>query len=121
MYITLYDAGLFIIFVIVLIASGYLIAILHRIFCVLGYIRGIVNSHGDDMHKIISELPVALVNANELAVSLKETVDQTNSAFGSLQDNLTDTVDDLRYGLENFAVYAKVITEVCKTIFSKSG
>jgi len=121
MYITLYDVGLFIIFIIILIVSGYLIAVLHRVFSVIGHIRGVLSDHGDDISQTISELPVALANVNELAISLKGIVDQTNSAFGSFQDNLVDTVDDLRYGLENFTVYAKIIGEVCKAVFSKSG
>jgi len=121
MYITLYDVGLFIIYIIILIASGYLIAVLHRVLCVLGHVRGILTTHGDDIRQIISELPTALANVNELSVSMKEMIDQTNDAFGTLQNNLTDTVDDLRYGLENFVVYAKIVAEVCKAVFSKSG
>jgi len=121
MYITLYDVGLFTIFIIILIVSGYLIAVLHRVFCVIGHIRGVLSDHGDDISQTISELPIALANINELSVSLKAFIDQTNSAVGSLQNNLTDTVDDLRYGLENVAVYAKIIGEVFRAVFSKSG
>ena len=120
MYITLCDVALFIIFIIILIVSGYLIAVLHRVFNIVGLVRGALSAHGDDISQIISELPTALSNVNELSVSLKKIIDQTDGAFGSLQDNLTDTVDDLRYGLENFVVYAKIIAEVCKTVFSKS-
>lgn len=119
MYITLYDVGLFILFIIILLASGYLIAVLHRVFCLLGRVRGVLTVHSDEIHQTISELPVALANVNELSVSLKTIIDRTDGAFGSLQDNLTDTVDDLRYGVENFVAYAKIIGEVWKAIFSK--
>jgi len=121
MYISLYDLGLFTLFIILIIVSGYLIAVLHRTFCVLGYVRGILGDHTEDIHEIISGLPEALTNANELAISLKETADQTNGAFGSIQDNLTNTVDDLRDGMETFAVYAKIAGEVCRAVFSKSA
>ena len=121
MYISLYDLGLFIVLIMVIIVSGYLIAVLHRAFCLLGHVRGVLNVHGDDIHEIISELPIALSNVNEITVSLKGIVDQTNGAFGSLQNNFTDTVDDLRYGVENFAIYAKILAEVCRSVFSKTG
>lgn len=50
MYIS-YDLALFIIFMVILIDSGYLIAVLHRAFCVLGYVKGILSSRGEDMRK----------------------------------------------------------------------
>jgi len=121
MYISLYDLGLSIIFIIILIISGYLIAVLHRVFSVVGIVRGALSDHHNDISQIISELPIALANVNELSVSLKAIIDQTNGAFGSLQNNLTDTVDDLRFGIENFVVYAKIVAEVCRAVFSKSG
>ena len=121
MYISLYDVGLFFIFSIILIIGGYLIAVLHRIFGMLGHVRGVLSAHGDDISQIVSILPSTLTNVNELVVSLKETANQTNSALGSLQNNLIETVDDLRYGLENMVVYAKIIGEVWRAIFSKSG
>lgn len=121
MYISLYDLGMFIIFIIILIASSYLIAVLHRAFRLLGRVQGVLDTHSNDIRQTISELPIALAHVNELAVSLKETADQTNSAFGSLQNSLTDTVDDLRYGVETCIVYAKIIGEVYRAIFSKSS
>jgi len=121
MFISLYDLGLVIIFIIILVVSGYLIAVLHRVFCVIGLVRGVLTANNADIRQTISELPTALANINELTVNLKETLDQTNNVFGSLQNNLTDTVDDLRCGAENFIIYAKVVAEVCRAVFSKSG
>jgi len=120
MYISLYDLGLFIIFMVILIVSGYFIAVLHRAFCVLGYVREILGSRGEDIHQIIAGLPEALANINKLSISLKAIADQANGTFDSLQTNLTDTVDDLRDGVETFMVYAKVLAEVCRAVFSKS-
>ncbi|HEY3423221.1 MAG TPA: hypothetical protein VGL27_00385, partial [Negativicutes bacterium] len=67
----------------------------------------------------LSLLPVALVNINLLSVSLTETADQTNRAFGLLQTDVTETVDDLQDSLETFIIYAKVIGGVFKSVFSK--
>ena len=121
MYISLYDLGLFIILIIILIVSGYLIAVLHRLFSMLGHVQGVINEHHDEISLTIAELPIALSNINELSLSLKKIVDHTDNAFGSLQDNMVDAVDDLRYGVEMFAVYAKIIGELWRTVFSKSG
>ena len=120
MYISLYDLGMFILFTVALIISGYLIAVLRSAFCVLGQVRGIIAKHDDDINEMLSALPQTLTNINDLSVQLKETADQTNNAFGFLQNNLTDTVDELRDGWETFAIYAKVISEVFRTVFSKS-
>lgn len=121
MYISLYDLGLFILFTILIVVSGYLIVVLHRTFCVLGHILGILNTHKDDIDEIISGLPEALINLNALTISLKAIADQTNDALDSLQENVTDTVDGLLDGIESFTVYGKVIGEVFRLIFSKNG
>lgn len=120
MYISLYDLGLFILFMITVVVSGYLIAVLHRTFCVLGYVREILSAHNTDICEMLSVLPKAMANVSELADSLKKAVDQAGSAFAFLQNDISDTVDDLRDGLETFAVYAKVIYDVFRVIFSKS-
>lgn len=119
MYISLYDLGMFILFTILMIVSGYLIAVLHRAFCVLGHILGILNTHKEDISEIISGLPNALLNLNALTISLKAIADQTNGAITLLQENITDTVDDLRDGLESVAVYGKIIAELFRVIFPK--
>lgn len=121
MYISLYDIGIFIAFIIGVVACLYLIAVLHRTFCVLGYVQDILSDHEEDIHQTISGLPEALENMNKLSVSLRETVDQTNSTFGSLQHNIIDTVDDFRDGMENIIVYIKVAAEIFRNVFSKNG
>lgn len=119
MYISLYDIGLFIAFSLLVIVGIYLIAVLHRTFAVLGSVSDILDSHEEDICQIIAELPGALANVNELSISLKETADQTNHAFGSLQHNITDTVEDLRDGMENIVVYGKVAAEIFQAVFAK--
>lgn len=121
MYISLYDLGVFIIFMMVMVVAGYLIAVLHRFFGILGSVREIFDGHGEDIRNIITGLLAALETANELAASLKETAAQTNSAFGSLQNNFMETVDDFRDGVEMVMLYAKIIGDVCRAVFSKSA
>ncbi|MDR3565811.1 MAG: hypothetical protein P4N59_30845 [Negativicutes bacterium] len=117
MYISLFDLGLVILFTITVVVSGYLIAVLRRALCVLGHVRGILDDHDEDIRATLTLLPETLANVNELASNFKETAEQTSSALSSLQN---DVVDDLRDGLESFAVYAKVIGDVLRMIFSKA-
>ena len=120
MYISLYDLALFMIFLVILLVSGYLIAVLHRTFCVLGYVKEILSSRGEDIHQIIAGLPEVLANTNKLAISLKGIAEQANGTFDSLQNNIIDTVDDLRDGVETFMVYAKLLADVWQAIFSRT-
>lgn len=120
LYISLYDLGLFILFILTVVVCAYLIAVLHRTFCVLGYARDILRAHHTDICEMLSVLPKAMTSVSELADSLKHTVDQAGSAFVVLQDDISDTVDDLRDSLQTFAVYGKVIYDLFRMIFSKS-
>ena len=121
MYISFYDLGMSILFIVILVVSGYLIAVLHRTFRTIGHIREMIDLHRDDISRTISGLPLVLENVNELSVSLKRSADLTTLAFDSLQDNVIDTVGDMREGLETVILYAKVIGEVCRSVFGKSG
>lgn len=114
------DLALFILFCILIIVSGFLIVVLHRAYCVLGHVRGIFAAHHEDIGSTLSKLPEVLTNVNQLAVSLKETAEQTNYAFRSLQEELTDTVGDLREGFENCAFYIKLIGVAWKAISAEN-
>lgn len=65
-------------------------------------------------------LAEVLANTNKLAVSLKGIAEQANGTFDSLQNNIIDTVDDLRDGVETFMVYAKLLADVWQAIFSEN-
>ncbi len=119
MYISLYDLGLFILFTIIVVGSAYLIAVLHRVFGILAYVRDILRVHNTDISETLAELPKTLVNVGDLAVSLKRTVDQTGNVIGGLQADVTDTVDELRDDLETFVLYARVVGEFLQALFSK--
>lgn len=121
MYISVYDLALFILFLLIVVVSTYLIAVLHRAFCVLGHVREVLDAHKEDIHETLSVLPETLVTVNELAVSLKEASDETSHAFRSLQNDLTVTADDLRDRLETWVVYAKVIGQIFRSVLSRSA
>jgi len=116
MYISLSDLGLFIFFSVTIIIAVYLIAVLRRILGVLGHIQGIFEAHDKDIQKTLSLLPEVLENVNELTANLKDTFNHTSDALCTLQDDL---LDDLQNGLETFAIYAKAIGSIFRTVFSK--
>lgn len=117
--ISLTDLFMFILFVIIIVVCVFLIALMRRAFCVLGYVRCILNAHHEDIGQVLAKLPQTLDNVNELSVSLRQTADVTTCAFRSLQEDMVDTVDDLRDGLDTFMTYARLINLVWKTVFSK--
>lgn len=116
MYISLYDLGLFVLFAVIVVAGIFLIVFLRQAIRVVSHIQVILNNHEDNIQKSIAMLPETLANINSLASTLRETVDQTNNAMQTLQEDL---VDNLRDGLETFIIYAKVISEIFRVIFSK--
>lgn len=118
MYVSLYDLGLFILFAVAITVSAYLIAVLRQAFSVLSHVRGILDTHDQDICETLSLLPEALANVNDLAESLKTTAEQTSGAIQLLQN---DVMEDLRDGLETFTVYAKIIMDVFRAVFSKAG
>ena len=120
MYISVYDLALMILFVVTITVSAYLIAVLRRAICVLGHVRVILDNHHEQIGEALSLLPETLENVNALAVSLKATSDETSSAFRSLQNDLVDTADNFRDGLETIVVYAKLIGDVVRAVFSKA-
>ena len=119
MYISMYDIGLFIVILLILVIGGYLIAVLRQAFYVFDHVRGILSTHKNDIGESLSLLPEVLVNINALNVSLKGTADQTSSAFRSLQHDVTNSVDSLQDGVETIVIYAKVIGEIFRALFSK--
>ena len=121
MYISLYDVGLFSLFVLLVIIGGYLIAVLRRALGVLCLVRGILDAHQGDIGETISLFKETLININELTVSLKETTDHTNRAVRALPGEFTDTVEELRESFETFAFYARIVGDVVKAVFSKAA
>lgn len=121
MYISLYDLGLFILFVVLVVSGGYLIAVLRRALGILGLVRGVLDTHQGDIGETVSLFKETLTNLNELTISLKETTDQTNRAVRALPGEFTDTVEELRESFETFAFYARIAGDVIKAIFSKAA
>ena len=119
MYISLYDLGLIISFLLLVIMGGYIIMLLRRAICTLGLVHDVLAENRSDINKTVILLQDTLANINDLTANLGEMMSQTNKTVRALPEDVADMVDDLRDSIENFAVYAKIITDVVKALFSK--
>lgn len=119
MYISVYDAGVFILFTVAVIIGIYVIAVLRKVLCTLTLVQGLLDAHKSDIGKTISILQETLTHLNEISISTKEVIGQVQHPIRALPGEFIDTVDDLRESLETFTLYAKVAVDVIKTIFSK--
>ena len=119
MYISLYDMGIFILFVIAAISGIYLIVVLRKVLCMLTLVHGVLGAHERDIGKTISVFQETLTHFNEISISMKELVEQVRQPSRALPGEFIDTVDDLRENIETFVLYTKVIVDVIKTVFSK--
>lgn len=119
-YISLYDLALFILFVLLAGVCIYLIAFLRQGLCVLGMVRGVLESHQGDITETLNLLKETLANMNALTASLKETTEHTSKAVRAIPGEFADSLEELQESFETFAFYAKIIVDVAKAVFAKS-
>ncbi len=119
MYISLYDAGIFILFVLAVVIGIYVIIVLRKVLGMITLVQGILDVHKSDIGKMISMFQGTLTHLNEISISMKEVIGQVRQPIRALPGEFIDTVDDLRESLETFTLYAKVVVDVIKTVFAK--
>lgn len=124
MFISLYDLGLLILFIVALTIAYYLILTLRKITGVITEVQGILDENRDSIGATMDVLPDLLSNSNEVVLSVRKTVDTASSAVTTIEDNLIDTADKVQDTMETALLYARCIGEVAKAVmatFSKSG
>ena len=124
MYISLYDAGLLILFMVALSVGYYLIFTLRRVAEVVTQVNGILDENRKSIEETMAILPELLTNSNEVVAGVRKTVESTSSAITCLEDNLADTADKVQETMETALLYARCAGEVAKAVmsaFSKSG
>ena len=124
MYISLYDAGLLILFAMALAIGYYLIATLRKIALVVTQVSGILNENLESIGSTMEVLPELLSNSNEVVLGVRKTVDTASSAVLSLEGNITDTADKVQETMDTALLYARCAGEVAKAVmgaFSRSG
>ncbi|SFL75861.1 hypothetical protein SAMN04490355_101697 [Pelosinus propionicus DSM 13327] len=108
MYISIYDIGMTIGFLIAVTIGIYLIYVLRKIALILDDVKRILNVSEISLTETISLLPAVLENVNQIAASVKETASQAN-----------DVIDDVKVEWETLIIYAKAVVEIVRAIFFK--
>ena len=124
MYISLYDVGLLILFVLALAVGYQLIVVLRQMVEVGKKVNGILDENRKSIEGTLEILPELLANSNEVVAGVRKTVEATNSAVTCIEDNLADTADKVQETMETALLYARCAGEVAKAVvgaFSKSS
>lgn len=123
-YISLYDVGLLILFIMALAIGYYLIDALRKIASVVAQVNGIIAENRDSLEATVEVLPELLSNSNEVVLGVRQTIDSANSAVTTIEDNLTDTADKVQETVETALLYARCAGEVARAVvgaFSKNS
>ena len=124
MYLSLYDFGLLILFVVALAIAYYLIAALRSVIVVVKQVSDVINKNQSAIAETLEVLPDLLTNSNEVVLGVRKTIDTANSAVTCIEDNLVDTADRVQETMETAILYARCAAEVVKAVvgtFTKSG
>lgn len=108
MYISIYDLGISIIFLLVAIIGIYLIRVIRKILLILDDVKRILDANEISLKETITLLPAVLSNMNQIAASVKETASQAN-----------DVIYDMRGEWETLLIYAKAAGQIIRTLFGK--
>jgi uncharacterized protein YoxC len=108
MYISIYDLGIAIIFLIVVIIGIYLICGIRKLVIILDDVKRILDGNEAGIKETITLLPAVLSNVNQITASVKETASQAN-----------DVIDDMRGEWETLSLYAKAVGQIIRVLFFK--
>lgn len=124
MYISLYDLGLLILFVLALTIAYYLIVALRGVIGVVSQVSSVIEQNQEAISSTMDVLPELLENSNEVVVGVRKTIESANSAVTCIEDNLADTADKVQETMDTAILYARCAAEVAKVVvglFGKSG
>ena len=124
MYISLYDLGLLILFVLAITVAYYLIVVLKGILGVVQQVKTVIDENQKSIGETLDALPDLLENSNELVIGVRKTVDTANSAVTCIEDNLADTADKVQETVDTALLYARCAAEVASVVvgaFAKSA
>jgi uncharacterized protein YoxC len=107
-YVSLYDLGITIIFLLIVIVSVYLISAIRKILIILDDVKQLLETNKTSIQETITLLPTMVSNVNQIVVSVKETAAQAN-----------DVIYDVRVEWETLIIYGKAVFQIIKTLFFK--
>jgi uncharacterized protein YoxC len=139
--LTLYDLGLFIVFVLVVVAVVYLILTMKKVYDLLGHVQRTLQTNEANINKTFSTLPVLLERTEDIAANLQlgarefgatapiilQNVSALSGSLKNSADIVVHSVDAIGMGIsetvgtvkDNFGdviTYIKIITEAVRYI-----
>lgn len=121
MYISLYDLGLLVLFILALTIAYYLIAALRGIIGVVRQVSSVIEQNQASVEATLDTLPAVLENSNAVLVGVRKTIDTANSAVTCIEDNLADTADKVQETVDTALLYARCAAEVAKVVLGVFG
>ena len=121
MYISLYDLGLLILFVLAVTVAYYLIVALRGMIGVVSQVSSVIEQNQEAISSTMNVLPELLENSNEVVVGVRKTIESANSAVTCIEDNLADTADKVQETMDTAILYARCAAEVAKVVVGLFG
>jgi predicted PurR-regulated permease PerM len=116
--ITFNELGIFIAFLLVLVAGGYAIMTLRNINGLVKEATVLLQKNRDHFNRIIPNITDISENTANVAKELKNSVGEAGQAIRTISHETTDTVMTINQTADHLANYAIVIGEIVKTLFN---
>lgn len=114
--ITLYELGIFMIFVLVLVVGGYAFVTLRNINGFIKETRTMFQENKDNFNKIILNIDEISENTAMISGELGKSVGELSEAIKTVSRETTDTVLTINETADYVAKYAIVIGEIAKAV-----
>ncbi|HWR40245.1 MAG TPA: hypothetical protein VN611_12170 [Patescibacteria group bacterium] len=124
MYVSIYDVGLFIVFVMVLAIGFYLIAALKIIKRVMTQTSDVICANQKTFEIAHEVLPELMVNSSKMVQGALKMLESANSAVADVESSVVGNADKLQETIEMALVYAHYAAEMAKGVvgvFSNNG
>lgn len=117
-FITFNELGIFIAFLLVLVAGGYAIITLRNINGLVKEATALLQKNRDHFNRIIPNITDISENTANVTKELKNSVGEAGQAIRTISHETTDTVLTINQTADQLANYAIVIGEIVKAIFN---
>ena len=116
--ITLYELGIFMIFVLVLAVGGYTFVTLRNVNGFIKEAKTMLQENKDNFNKIILNIDEISENTAMISDELGKSVGDLSEAIKTISHETTDTVLTINETADYVAKYAIVIGEIAKAVIS---
>lgn len=116
--ITLYELGIFMVFVLVLVVGGYAFVTLRNVNGFIKEAKTMLQINKDSFNQIILNIDKISENTAMISGELGKSVGELSEAIKTVSRETTDTVLTINETADYVAKYAIVIGEIAKTVIS---